>query len=149
MLFCLLAVCCSHGSLSTRVCFWPRTLLQRLRAWPNRRSYGCSRCDHRPAACCRHRNCGGMACTFRCGRTGLVLSSDRDFVSHKFRQSKRAAAFREGPRHRRRNVCIDVAGRWGIFHSSMRTKSGPRESMAMALSGFLNLRQHRRKEQAR
>ena len=47
-----------------------------------------------------------------------LATSDRDFT-HEFRQSKRAAAFRKGPRHRRRNVCIDAARRRRIFRSGI------------------------------
>jgi uncharacterized membrane protein YphA (DoxX/SURF4 family) len=57
----------------------------------------------------------------RLGAAALgLLPSNRDLVSHKFRQSKRAVAFREGPRHRRRHVYIDVARRRRIFRSGIR-----------------------------
>jgi putative oxidoreductase len=53
---------------------------------------------------------------------GLFCLATAIFVSHKFGQSKRAAVFREGPRHRWRIACIDAARPGRIFSSSIRRR---------------------------
>src|SRR5262249_24963230 len=56
-----------------------------------RRSCTCSYCDNRPAARLRHCNRDGVVCSVRRGSSWIVLSCDRNLVSHKLRQSKRVA----------------------------------------------------------
>jgi uncharacterized membrane protein YphA (DoxX/SURF4 family) len=51
---------------------------------------------------------------------GLFCLATAFLFHNKFRQPKRAAAFRERPRHRWRNVCIDVARRWGSLRRRIR-----------------------------
>ena len=60
-----------------------------------------------------HARLGAAALGLFCVATAILFHD-------KFCQPKRAAAFREGPRHRRRNVCIDVARRRGSFRRRIR-----------------------------
>ena len=71
---------------------------------------------------------------------GLFCLATAILVSHKFRQSKRAVAFREGPRHRRRHVYIDVARRRRIFRSGIRqTKEESMRAAGNGASGLFEL----------